>query len=276
MSLQTLWSNYLDQPCEVSIETLAQCNARCTFCPYPTLERIGARMPDELIHRLIDEMAAFERPFFCSFFKVNEPLLDKRFIPLCERFNRLVPHARLRVFTNASPLTEAKEDGIAALQNVEHLWVSLNECDPQRYESIMGLQWERTAANLDRLHAREDFPHPVWLSKVGIERAQEFVDYCAKRWPKFKPFVIKQDAWIDYTTADKPEVPDKPCSRWFELNVMATGKVALCCMDGTGEFEIGDVTGSTLLDVYNAPHWRVRRERMMSRQGIYPCNQCAY
>src|SRR5262249_27338104 len=32
---------YLDYPQEVHIETLAMCNATCTFCPYPTMDRQG-------------------------------------------------------------------------------------------------------------------------------------------------------------------------------------------------------------------------------------------
>src|SRR6266568_9089325 len=39
-------SPYLDYPQEVHIETFAYCNAKCTFCPYPTMERQGDKMPD--------------------------------------------------------------------------------------------------------------------------------------------------------------------------------------------------------------------------------------
>ena len=64
--LKTLYALYMDQPGEVSIETLSLCNARCTFCPYPTLERKGERMSDEMLTRIIDEMNSFEVPFVFS------------------------------------------------------------------------------------------------------------------------------------------------------------------------------------------------------------------
>jgi len=96
--------NWLDQPLEVSLETLSKCNAACSFCPYPSLERQGHKMPDELIDRLVKEMAQFSFPFMFSPFKVNEPLLDKRTLPLLRRMNKEVPHARLRIFTNGSAL----------------------------------------------------------------------------------------------------------------------------------------------------------------------------
>ena len=57
---------YLDWPKEVSIETFAKCNAACTFCPYTTLDRIGTKMPDELIERIIDELKDHPWPFIVS------------------------------------------------------------------------------------------------------------------------------------------------------------------------------------------------------------------
>lgn len=274
MSLENLRRYYLDQPHEVAIETLAQCNAACTFCPYPTLERQGERMPDELLARLLDEMAGFRTPFYFSPFKVNEPLLDKRLIPLCERFERDARLGNLRIFSNGSALTDANIEGIAGLKRIAHLWVSLNSHDPDEYERLMGLKFDVTARRLDRLHARE-FPHTVVLSAVGYPNAP-FVAYCRERWPKFQTFVLRRTEWLGYTYPDDPTVPDTPCSRWFELSAMASGVVSLCCQDGEGKYPIGDLRRQTLLEVYNAPHWRERRERMLSRRLVYPCSTCSY
>jgi hypothetical protein len=268
-------SRYSEQPHEVSIETQALCNARCTFCPYPTLERIGTKMSDELIERLIDEMAAFKLPFYFSPFKVNEPFLDKRLIPVCRMFNEKVPHGRLRLFTNGSALTEKNIDDVAALKNVEHLWVSLNSHIPDEYERLMGLRFDLTARRLDMLHER-DFPYRVVLSTVGFPN-EPFRRYCYDRWPKFESTAIKRDAWLGYTESQDSHVPDGPCGRWFELSIMANGVVSLCCMDGTGEHAIGDVTRHTMLDVYNAPQLRERRQNLTSRLTVgSPCNGCTY
>lgn len=265
---------YQEQPNEVSLETLAQCNAACTFCPYPTLERIGTRMPDALIDRLIDEMAEWEHPFYFSPFKVNEPLLDKRLIPICRKFNEKVPKGHLRIFTNGSPLTEAKAAEIATLERVVHLWVSLNSHDPEEYRRLMGLDFERTAANLDRLHA-SDFPHMVVLSCVGHPN-EAFRRYCFDRWPKFQSFAIGKSAWIDYTDPQRTDVPPVPCSRWWELSITATGKVSLCCMDSAARYSIGDVNTQTLLEVYNSPGYRALRDKASRHYAADPCNRCSY
>jgi hypothetical protein len=274
MSLAELQEYYNEQPGEVSIETLSQCNARCTFCPYPTLERIGTKMPDALLARLIDEMAGFKHPFYFSPFKVNEPLLDKRLIPLCRTFNEKVPHGALRIFSNGSALTEKHIEGVAGLQRVAHLWISLNSHKPAEYEALMGLEWERTAANLDRLHAKP-FPHPVMISRVGPD--DDFIRYVNWRWPAFGVAIIKRDAWIDFTDASTTEVPDSPCGRWWELNITATGRAALCCMDSVGMHGFGDVNTQTLLEIYNHPTVKAWRDGLLSRKTVgHPCNGCTY
>lgn len=267
---------YLDFPIEVSIESLALCNARCTFCPYPTLDRKGERMPDELLDRLIGELVSWQRPMYFSPFKVNEPLLDKRTIGVCERINRESPTVVLRMFTNGAALTPDKIEQVARLKNVAHLWVSLNSHIPEEYERVMGLKFEQTAKRLDYLHEhRQSFPHNIVLSTVGYPN-EDFRYYCWERWPLFESVAIKRDAWLGYVDAQNKAIPDTPCSRWFELSIMANGKVALCCMDGEGAFSIGDVTTNTMLDVYNAPHWRDRREKLVSRRTIHPCATCSY
>jgi MoaA/NifB/PqqE/SkfB family radical SAM enzyme len=228
----------------------------------------------QLLDKCVSEIISWKRGLFFSPFKVNEPLLDARTIPLCERINREAPWIRLRLFTNGSPLTQEKISQIAKLKNVEHLWVSLNSHIPEEYEQLMGLKFELTAKRLDVLH-EQDFPHPVVLSAVGFPN-EPFRRYCFDRWPKFKALAIKKDSWLGYTDPQITEVPDKPCVRWFELSITSTGVVSLCCMDGPAEYSIGDVSKQTLLEVYNSPHWRERREALLSRRQVSPCDRCTY
>jgi hypothetical protein len=262
---------WLDQPHEIALETQALCNAACTMCPYPDIERKGQKMPDKLIARLVDEMAQWRIPFAFAPFKMSDPLLDKRLIPLLETIcERTV--GTPRVFTNGSALTDKNIAGLAGLKRLDFS-VSLNAHDPAEYEAIMALKFDRTAARLDALHASE-FPHAVTLTRVGVDAG--FAGYVKERWPKFTPFEIKRDGWLGYTHAAVSEVPTTACGRWWELSIMANGIASLCCMDGRGEYPIGDVNKQTLLEIYNAPGWRERRVRNISRHDVPVCNQCTY
>lgn len=276
-------NHYLDWPYEVSIETFAKCNASCTFCPYTTMERIGTKMSDELIDSIIEELKDHPHPFLISPFKVNEPFLDKRLIPICRKINEQLPNAILRLFSNGSALTEKHIDEVATLKRVTHLWISLNEYEAEAYKATMGLDFNRTVANLDLLHSKKaqgTFPWPVMISRVRQalipnDADNAFAAFVQDRWPLFGVHLIKRDSWLGFTEPNDPEVPDAPCSRWFELSIMATGKVSLCCMDAEGAYQIGDIKDGVFA-TYNAPHWRERRLKMLSRKGISPCSTCNY
>jgi len=263
----------LDQPTEVALETFSLCNAACTFCPYPDLERKGDKMPDELIDKVIGDMTEFETPFFFSPFKVNEPLLDKRLFDICRKVLKDT-RATIRLFTNGAPLTQKKIDQIASLERVLHLWISLNSHEPEEYQKLMGLSFEKTVKRLDNLH-NQDFPFTVMLSAVGHPN-RPFIDYCQSRWPKFHPVTMPRSSWLGYTNSQIDIVPDLPCVRWFELSIVSSGVVSLCCMDGEANFPIGDVRKQTLLEVYNSPGWRDRRVKLLSRREVDVCKTCTY
>lgn len=280
---------YLHQPHEVSLETYAFCNARCSFCPYPTLERKGTKMPTELVMRLIDEMAEWEQPFFISPFKVNEPLLDSRLQDFCFLIQHKLPLATLRLFTNGQPLATRHLNWIADLKRIEHLWISLNEFEPQRYGELMGLSLSVTLDRLDDLHGRikcGEFKHKVIVSRVSdcepstvqtySARDTLFLRFVFERWPRFQGFIIKRDSWLGYTTSSLNVIPQAPCARWWEMNICADGTAALCCMDGTGEHAIGNVHTATLLQLYNRQDLLMRRQLKAHRQGFIPCNGCTY
>ena len=280
-SLRT--SRYMDYPREVAIETLAVCNAACSFCPYPGLERKGDRMPDALIEKIIEDLAEIPRdlPFIVSPFKVSDPLLDVRLFDILQRCNERLPNAMLRVFTNGSPLTARHLSQLVRVQNLEHLWVSLNHHDPERYEQVMQLPWKRTIEKLELLHrtkAAGDFPVPVVVSRVGdgSDDDARFAAFLRERFPLFRPALVPSSEWLGQVQGllGSGKVLPVGCGRWFELSITATGEVAFCCMDGKAEYPIGNVSTTNVLEVYNDPAYRMFRERYVTRIEGAPCRGC--
>jgi len=283
-AMTNLREYYLDWPHEISIETFAKCNAACTFCPYPTLDRIGEKLPDDILDRIIEELKDHPWPFMLSPFKVNEPLLDKRLIPFCRKVMAELPKAHLRIFTNGSALTQRHIDEIAQLERVTHLWISLNDHRPDEHKALMSQKLEPKIANLDMLHAAVcagAFPHEVVISRVRPlleigEDDKAFSAFIHERWPRFLVSLIKPDGWLGDIPLGSDEIPDAGCGRWFELSITATGVVSLCCMDGQAQFPIGDVKEESLFEIYNKPSYRERRVKNLSRRGIHPCSTCSY
>ena len=277
-------SGYMDWPKEIHLETLALCNAKCSFCPYPNMERQGDRMPDELIEKIIGDLQAMPKnlPLIVSLFKVNDPLLDKRIFSIAHQVTNHLSNARLRLFTNGSPLTDSIVEKIAGIQRLEHLWVSLNECEETAYETLMGLPLRRTLEKLDALHARVavGFPHQVVVSRVAdqSERDLAFVRFVKERYPHFSTFLIGRGDWAGQVAGGQTTAtPPLGCERWFEVSIMASGKVALCCMDGEGKHVIGDVRQDSIYDIYNHPDYRKMRQFQSFRAGAAaPCDSCVY
>jgi radical SAM protein with 4Fe4S-binding SPASM domain len=75
--------------------------------------------------------------------------------------------------------------------------------------------------------------------------------------------------------SDMP-IPTFPCDHIDRLDILANGRVTLCCMDQNGEYGWGDVTQQSLVDVYRSEV--ATRYRSMHRSGrrqqIEPCNRC--
>lgn len=276
-------SRYMDYPQEVAIETQAVCNAACSFCPYPGIERKGQKMPDSMVEKIIRDLEDIPKdlPFTISPFKVNDPLLDVRIFDIMGEINSRLPSASLRFFTNGSPLTEKNVDRLARVLNLAHLWVSLNTHDEDEYEKIMQLPLARTLENLDMLHRKKaagEFPRQVVLSRVrdASPQDQEFDAFCKARYPLFSTLSIYRAEWLGQVPGlfSSETVPAIGCQRWFEMSLMATGKAAFCCMDGKGEHPIGDVSKAHVLDVYNDPVYRRFREKFNTRAEGSPCRSC--
>lgn len=274
---------YMNYPKHVHLETLGLCNASCSFCPYTAMERKGVRMPDELIEKVINDLTAIPvgLPFQLSPFKVNEPFLDSRLLPLLGTIRTRLPNAQVSLTTNAQPLTEAKLDQLLATSDLLYLWISLNEYEAEPYHRIMGLNFEITLRRLHMLHrrAQEGMKLSVVLSRVGDGSVRDggFFDYCKREFPLFEVNIFPRGAWLGQVN----DIVQSPiygvaCQRWFELSITCTGVVAHCCMDGLAKYPIGDVNTQSVLDIYNSPDYRALRETAVNRLAASPCKQCSF
>jgi len=251
-------SRYMDFPAHVHLETLALCNAHCSFCRSDRLERKGARMSSELIEKIVGDLESIPKDlsFQLSPFKVNEPFLDPRLFDILHLINRRLPNAEITLTTNASPLTDEKLERLTSVRNVCYLWTSLNECTPEAYERVMKLPFARTLARLASIHRAKvncRLPFGVVLSRVGDGTAEDarFVRWCRRVFPLFEASVFKRGSWLGQVNQSADLVPDVGCMRWFDLSITATGLVAHCCMDGTPQHAIGNVATTHALEIYN-------------------------
>lgn len=279
-------SRYLDYPRYLHLETLAMCNAACTFCPYPGLERKGTRMPDELINKVLRDLEDIpdDLPFTLAPFKVSDPFLEKRIFDVIHHAEQRLPSASIALITNGAAMTERHLDRLMDCSNILNVTISLNDHRPEHYEALMKIPYQRTIQRMAALHDRVkhgDFKFEVFVSRIidGSEADIDFRDWVKSEFPYFQLALSPRNDWIGQmdiaTSVDV--VPDVGCNRWFMMSITATGKVALCCMDGEEQYVVGDVSKQHVLDVYNSPSYKIMRETLETRkEAATPCNRCTY
>ncbi len=279
-------SGMLDYPAIVHLESIASCNAACGFCPYPTLERKGIRMPDQLIAKIIDDLADIPKDvcFQLAPYKVSEPFLETRLFDILELVNDKLPNANISIITNGSPLTETKIARLGKVRNLSYINVSLNFDNPEEYEAVMKIPFARTIERLEMLHRKHAdgvIACRVRLTRVATQRDDDlsFAHWARAKFPRFQLDILPRNDWIGdiSTPGGPPSVPDAPCHRWFDMSITATGVVAMCCMDGAAKYPKGNVNTQHVLEIYNQPWLRELRETLVSRSKAgSPCNHCTY
>jgi molybdenum cofactor biosynthesis enzyme MoaA len=263
----------------VAVETTSFCSARCVFCPNDSLKRGKRHMADELFESIIEQCREFALPAIEPFIQ-GDPFSDPKILSRLEMIHRRLPRTKLRLYTNGYNLTPERADAIADC-NIDHLFVSLNTTDPERYKAVMGLKLERTLANLRYLTApsrarkvaRQITVRMVRVHDTSLEEQEKFLALCKEL--EVKPFISGLFNYKGDIQSDLP-VPNYPCEHMDRLDILSDGKVTLCCMDQDGEFAWGDVTTTPILEVYRGAVASKYREMHWSgrRKEIHPCDTC--
>jgi len=138
----------------VQIQSTSVCNGRCVICPYLDSwhNHNPGRMSDELFDDILRQLKGMKIDKFCMYL-ANEPLCDGELIERLEKVIENLEFKVLEISTNASILTPEKAEALASLLgHVPHaIWISFHGCDKESYERIMGLDFERSLANVVNL-----------------------------------------------------------------------------------------------------------------------------
>ncbi|MBI4699777.1 MAG: radical SAM protein [Deltaproteobacteria bacterium] len=263
----------------VAVETTSRCNAKCVFCPNSALRRDRHAMAGELFEKIVEECGEFPLRAIEPFLQ-GEPFCDPEIVPRLEHIRRRLPRARLRLYTNGYAMGPKHVDALAGL-GVDHLYVSLNTLDEGKYRQAMGLELGRTLANLDYLTdprrrgrvARRITFRMTRLGDTSLAEQDRFLAYCRAR--GVRPFIVGLFNYKGDVCSTLP-VPRYGCEHVHRLDILATGRVALCCMDQDGEYGWGDAREQSVLDLFRHPTARRYREMHTSgrRRSIEPCGAC--
>jgi len=235
----------------VNLETRTICNGKCLFCPASIKGvRPDELMPWEIFVNVIDQLKKISFSGQIALFINNEPLLDSRLPQMVSYVRAACPAATVVVSTN----------GI--LLNLERAL-------------------ELYRAGLDRLIVNMYTRNRSWLPQVhqiALELPDEY-------WRKTYVFFRRDDDELTNRAGASPNKPKltQPIRAFCELpfnqiNITASGRVGLCCLDYYFSEEMGNVAQQELLSIWFGARLQQVRQSLLNydRQAANLCTVCDY
>ncbi|MBF0620150.1 MAG: radical SAM protein, partial [Candidatus Omnitrophica bacterium] len=265
----------VEYPQDIQIETTNRCNARCVFCHHPNMKRPLVDMPDALFEKLIRDMKDMNVRAVHPFVN-GEPFLDRKMFARLEYINRALPGVAICLFTNGALLDEEKAAQLAQIKNIDVLNFSLNAFEADDYKKRVGLDFEKTVANIKnilRLNKARAFAKSIMVASVEYGKEDKaknkayndaFRAFCEVEFPGAEIKVGYKYNYLSRVFSFRG-FRDIHCARLKGMTVLANGLVSLCCMDMEGEFILGNANERSLLDIYNSMLAREYRRNKKSR-----------
>jgi radical SAM protein with 4Fe4S-binding SPASM domain len=247
------------------IETQANCNRDCWFCPR-TFDDTGvyrdasghsnfAQMPTETVIDLLDQAQGLGFTGLVTFYFFSEPMLDRRNI----EFARAARDRGMRPYTHTNGDLLRVNDRLAeAVQDAyEYIVVGLYDYETAEELETDRAWWQR---RLPRADLRFSYVRPVvapGVPTLAIPRALVPTD--------------KRMRIPDLTFANGP------CSRPLQrMIVRHDGAMCNCCEDVHAQFGLGNIHESSLEELwFSERHLKVARDLLAGERSHYPlCEAC--
>jgi hypothetical protein len=268
-------------PPSVKVELTSRCNYACSFCAKRSKLRAQGDMSFDEFTRVADDLRASGVQEIGLFYLGESFLVD--WLERAIRHCKTVGFPYVFLTTNGSLASPERVEACMAA-GLDSLKFSLNWADQAQFESVTGVKAKLyEAANRNILEARrvrDEGGHACKLygSYVRYDGEQD------KRMETFldtiRPIVDHVYALPLYTQAahvDKANNPDwtfsvgnrgradalrppVPCwSIFTEGHITWDSKLAACCFDHDGRFEMGDLTKESFSSAWNSEKFRALR-----------------
>jgi hypothetical protein len=238
-------------------------------------------MSEERFKSIIQDVMSWPvHPQVVCPFLTNEPFADARIFEFCQLINDLLPNTVLAFYTNGSLFTPQAIIKLRKVTNISVINISLHHSNAADYEAELEIPFNKTLESIDRLliaHKLSPIANEVTLLKVGNQepdKDQAFLSFCAQRFPGVKAWIAPRWNWKGDIQSKDPYEPwlDMVCPRSVSMCILATGKVALCCLDQEAKYSTGDLNNQTLLEVYNGA--LATKQRTTNKRDLVPCKSC--
>ncbi len=273
-------------PVRLWIELTSNCNYRCIMCPNKDLSKEDKGFMDlDLYKKIVDEASAFI--FDVNLAHRGESLLHPHLVEAIGYAKKKKIFTRLH--TNGSLLSEnlSKEILKAGLDRISF---SFDGFDKETYEKIrIGGNFERTVANIIRFleikkEARTKRPLTnIEVIDFGSQDKQGFPEAKDRFLRQFSELpldsFVQKDMhnWAGRIEKERRGKRYSICPfPWNALIIYWNGEVLPCTQDFFGEFIVGNVKNSSLIEIWNGEEMRFLRKNLSeeSIKELKACSRC--
>lgn len=233
----------------ISIECNSFCNRSCTFCTRSIDNREKKRMPEELIHKVLNELAEINYKGLIAFHFYNEIFTDKRIFSFFEKCQQL--GLSNYVITNGDFLSRENVKALSKY-NIKEFTLSIYDWST---EDDFASKCKELNDNL-RL---EEYPWDYHIIKGG--------DNFGNR-----------AGYVNHKTENLTLPVKAACSKIeTKIDVRYDGAVVMCCMDYYGIHKIGDISKDNIVDIW---YGEIRQQQMRDlklglRERYKLCSKCS-
>jgi len=261
--LSRITSGDIPAPRIIHVETRSRCNGLCAFCPASVRSdtRDDVTMSDDLIEKIIEELAEWDYSNRLSFYNNSEPFLYKRIYEVVALARERLPKAFLELKSNGKTLNT---DKILRIFNAGLDCLYINDYSETGEHSQNIKKILHDLENIRRLKG-------VFSSEKYFRRV--IVD------------LRKVNAVLGSRAGSSPNKPsplklkDRTCFRPCEMvTISPEGKVSVCSEDFHYDILIGDAKQQGLYDIWTSQAWNSMRKALLQGDRDYreTCSQCDY
>lgn len=275
------------------IETSNFCNARCTFCVNPTMERKKMNMSDEIFEKTLFRLKELKQyPEMFRLHCLGEPLLDPHLFDKIKKLKEEFPKSSVGYASNFGIASQEYIDKIFE-SGQDFIVISLNTNSREEYQKTMKLDYDKTIENVRVLlneKSKRNSKLKITMSIVENEYNELEVRAFAEKWEREGVDVrkLQQGKWVE----KKPiKIDDKKnteyknhtinnyvCQQLYqEICVLSNGDYALCCFDGESCLDLGNVKNTSIYEMFhNVKKNEIIRAMMHGESSLDLCNGCSF
>lgn len=261
-------------PTAINIETTNHCNEECWFCPRADATRGFGFVSMDLVKKIVDEGVPYG-PITYFLHKDGEPLMHPQILEIIRYIKSAHPKNMIHLTTNGVLMKESIARRLIELK-VDIVRVGIRAATEETFFKIHKKQhFQRVKDNiytLLRLRREAASRTPKIITQIVVcDDTKDEIDLFRRTWEPEDVFMEIKDfmTWGGWTSdptlqVDNTDPRRPPCIDPFHNAVINwDGQVSLCSLDWNCAVKLGDVSKTSLKEMWNdAPVTAVREAHL--------------